>query len=107
MRLVERMTGSPPNCFNCGKGNTPDGDTGEIGPFLDLQREVNWDDDVYLCEDCALEIGAIFGMKTPDEVQDLERAVRKLKKQIHDLNAEMDVRKRRESSAIRKARAVA
>jgi hypothetical protein len=107
VRLVERMTGSPPNCFNCGKGNTPDGDSGEIGPFLDMQREVNWDDDVYLCTDCATEIGAMVNMLTKDEVQDLERKNKQLKKKVHDLEAEMDIRKRRESQALRKARAVA
>jgi len=106
MRLVERMTGSPPNCFNCGKGNTPDGDTGEIGPFIDMQREVDWNDDVYLCTDCAVEIGAIVGCKTPDEVLGLERKVAALRKKLHNLQGEVEMRKRRETSALRKARAV-
>jgi len=105
MQLVERMTGSPPNCMICGKGNTPD-EAGDIGPFLDLQREVNWDDDCYLCEDCGTKVGAMFKMLTADEVQDFHRVIKKLKGQLHDAKSEVERRKAREAAAVRRSRAL-
>lgn len=105
MQLVERMTGSPPHCMICGMGNTPDGETGEIGPFLDLQREISWGDDAYLCESCASEIGSHFGMITPDEAKELKRAMRRLKKKMHDMEADMATRKVSERKALQQARA--
>ena len=105
MQLVERMIGSPPNCLYCGKGNTPD-EVGNIGPFLDLQREVNWDDDCYLCEVCAVKIGAIFGMLSKDDVQGLHRRIAQLEGELHDRDAEIGLRKRREKNAVKRARAL-
>lgn len=83
MHLVERMTRNPPACMVCGKGNTPD-TAGDIGPFLDLERDVNWDDSTYLCKDCGTAIGAEFGMQTEDDVLHLRRQIRQLKGELHD-----------------------
>lgn len=83
MHLVERMTSPPPNCMICGRGNTPD-TTGEIGPFIDLDRSVNWDDSTYLCMDCGQSIGALAGMPTADEKLALKQSIRALKRQLHD-----------------------
>jgi len=94
MHLVERMTQSPPSCMVCGRGNTPD-PAGEIGPFLDLERSVNWDDSTYLCRDCAFAIGAEFGMLLPEEVVALRREIRQLHHQLHEEKA-----KRREKVNI-------
>lgn len=99
--LVERMTDHPPNCMFCGKGNTPDGDTGEIGPFLATPIDRNWGDSCYICEDCGVAIGAMFGAITPDEAQDMERQLKAKNKEIHELNAELDVRRQRERRRVR------
>jgi hypothetical protein len=86
MHMVERMTQTPPNCMVCGKGNTPD-ESGNIGPFLDLERDVNWDDSTYLCATCGTAIGAQFGMLLPDDVLGLRREIRRLKRDLHEAKA--------------------
>lgn len=94
--LVERMNPDmgAPQCLTCGKGNTP-GDTGEIGPFLDLERDVNWGDPAYLCVDCGTKIGAMFGMATPDDVKDLQNSIKAKDKRIHDLESNLELKSRR------------
>jgi len=83
MHLVERMTQSPPTCLICGRGNTPDKD-GNVGPFLDLERDVNWGDSTYICEDDATKIGAFFGMVSATDISDLHSKIAKLEKTLHD-----------------------
>jgi hypothetical protein len=75
----------------CGRGNTPDGKTKRIGPFLDLERSVNWDDSTYLCQDCGEEIGQAFGMPTPDELLALRQEVRGLTVALHEEKAKRRV----------------
>jgi predicted RNase H-like nuclease (RuvC/YqgF family) len=70
-----------------------------------LERDVNWNDPVILCEECAVKVGSLIGMLTPDDKKDMDRTVEKLKKEIHKLKAEMDAVKRRANKAIRRARA--
>lgn len=86
MHLVERMTDTPPNCMICGKGNTPD-KAGNIGPFLDLERDVNWDDSTYLCMDCGQSIGTACGLLTADEVRMRDLEIRRLRQELHEEKA--------------------
>lgn len=104
--LVERMTLPPATCMKCGRGNTPDGDTGVIGPFLDLGLEYNWGDSGYLCMDCVALMAVTAGWISPDTEKQYKRRAARLDKEIHDLKAEIEVRARREKSAVRRARAV-
>ena len=92
MHLVERMTSAPAACLICGNGNVPD-TAGEIGPFLDLEREVNWDDSTYLCKNCGTAIGAMFGMQTEDDVLHYRQEIRTLKRQLHEERARRPMRK--------------
>jgi DNA-directed RNA polymerase subunit RPC12/RpoP len=86
MQLVERMTGSPPNCMNCGRGNTPDTD-GHVGPFLDFQREVNWGDDAYLCSTCGAQVAMLFGFTDDETLTEKDRIIQAKNKEIHNLKA--------------------
>lgn len=81
---------TPVPCTVCGKGNTPRND-GLDNVFVDLERDVNWNDPVILCEDCAVKVGAIVGMLTPDARNDLENIIKKKDKEIHDLKADLDL----------------
>lgn len=102
MHLVERMNPDlgAPQCLICGKGNTPNNaQDGSIGPFLDLDREVNWGDPAYLCIDCGTRIGTMFDMITPDEKAHLERIIRDKDKQIHDLESKLEQKNRRLKTA--------
>jgi hypothetical protein len=92
--------------MKCGKGNTPDGQTGEIGPFLDMGLEYNWGDSGYLCMDCLALMAVTAGWISPDTEKQLKREIKRLEKKLHDKDAEIDVRARREQSAVRRARAL-
>jgi hypothetical protein len=76
-------------CTVCGRGNTPNSD-GTENVFVDLERDVNWNDPVILCEDCAIKVGSIVGMLTTTDKQDMDRLVEKKEKEIHDLKAECE-----------------
>jgi hypothetical protein len=95
MRTVEIMTLDPCRCIGCGKGNTPDGDTGEVGPFIDLEMEVGWNDHAYICLDCGVKVGAIAGMISEDEFKDLKRALRVKEHELHAAKSELDETTRR------------
>jgi hypothetical protein len=106
IQLVERMTLPPATCMKCGNGNVPDGDTGEVGPFLDMGLEYNWGDSGYLCMKCLGLMAVTGGWIAPDTAKDLQRRIKRLEKQLHDKDAELDIRAKREQHAVRRARAV-
>ena len=84
MHLIE-VTQAP--CTVCGKGNTPRND-GEPNVFVDLERDVNWNDPVILCEDCAIKVGSIVGMLTTTDKDDMDRLLAKKDQDIHELQSE-------------------
>lgn len=104
--LVERMTQTPNACLVCGNGNVPDGQTGVIGPFVDLGIDYNWGDSGYLCLDCVGRIAVLAGWISPDTEKAYRRTVKGLKEKIHDLEATIDLKRERERSALKRARAV-
>jgi hypothetical protein len=106
MHLVDRMVMAPNSCMGCGRGNTPD-QYGNIGPFVNLGIDYNWGDSGYLCDDCVGKAAVLFGWISPDTHTDLQRQIRDHQKRIHDLEAEIDMRRNRERVAMRKARAAA
>jgi hypothetical protein len=79
----------------CGIGNTENNDDGKIGPFLDLELDYNWGDSGYFCMGCSGKVAAHTGWKTPDEYQDLERQLKKLEVEYHDLQAEVEIKTRK------------
>lgn len=86
MKLVEIAPGP---CTNCGQGNGVDRN-GDRLRFVDLQRDINWNDPVVICEECAMKIGGLIGMLSQDTLKDLNRMVAKAEQEIHDTNAAMD-----------------
>ena len=92
MHLVE-ITPAP--CLVCGRGNTPNGDDRQMPRFVDLERDVNWNDPAVLCEGCAVIVGTLVDMLTPDDKRDHDRVVAKKDKEIHRLNTELDSLHRR------------
>lgn len=106
MHLVERMVMAPNCCLTCGCGNTPNGQTGEVGPFVDLAIDYNWGDSGYICGDCAAKIAVLFGWISPDTKLEYDRQVARLEKQIHDLESDLDRRRIRERKALKQVRAL-
>lgn len=102
MRLTERMIHDPMRCLGCGKGNVPDPDTREVGPFIDLEQEVGWNDHAYLCLDCAVKAGSLAGMVTEDEFKDLQRERRNLEIALHEEQASHEETNRRLKGTQRK-----
>ena len=91
MHLVE-ITPAP--CIVCGTGNVP-GPNGERKQFVDLERDVNWNEPILLCEDCGLKVGGLLGMPSPEVVQAEKARVRVLEQELHDTTAKIDKLNRR------------
>jgi hypothetical protein len=81
-------------CLICGTGNTPKND-GTRREFVDLEREVNWNDPAILCEDCLMQAAALIGMLSPDVLQEMKAEMRAKDREVHDVKVEMDRMKRR------------
>jgi hypothetical protein len=91
MHLIE-TTNAP--CLVCGRGNTPDA-RGDRPRFVDLERDVNWNDPAILCEDCTAKAGGMIGMASLDSLRTLRRELADRDRQIHELKADMDNMSRR------------
>lgn len=106
MQLVEKMTMQPHTCLYCGRGNSTTNTKGENGPYVDLQRDVNFNETVYICETCALEVGSLVGMITADDRRELIRKLKGLSKKCHNLEADLEKMTRRKLIADKKLQAV-
>lgn len=95
MKLLEI---TPAACLICGMGNTPTSD-GERRRFVDLERDVNWNDPAILCEDCLAKAGSLVQMLSKDSLLEMRRELRKRDGEIHELKAEIDGMKRRAKKA--------
>jgi hypothetical protein len=78
----------------CGMGNT-EGEDGKVGPFLDLEMDYNWGDSGYFCMGCASKVAGYTGWKTPDEYKDLERELTKVRQELHDVQADLEIKQRK------------
>lgn len=90
MHLIEI---SPAPCIHCGSGNTQNEDKKKR--FIDLERDVNWNEPVILCEDCCMKIGGMVGMLSEELRKDLEEKVRLAQRESHELQAQIDTMNRR------------
>lgn len=105
MRLVERMTIAPMTCLYCGRGNTDEPDK-SAAPFLDLERDVNWGDAVYLCQLCMDRIAEICGYVSREELREKKIVIREKNREIHELEAAMQERTRRARAVMAGRRAI-
>ena len=85
---------TPVPCLVCGRGNA-ENRHGERPRFIDLERDVSWDDPAIICEDCAISIGGMIGMHSIDSIKDMEREVKLLRRRVHEIRAQMDKMRRR------------
>jgi hypothetical protein len=76
-----------------------------VGPFANLGIDYNWGDSGYLCGDCVGQLAVLFDWISPDTAKDNQRQIKRLEQKIHDLEGEIDMRRRRERTALSKARA--
>jgi hypothetical protein len=91
MKLIEV---TPYPCLYCGQGNGHHKD-GSRRRFVDLERDVNWNDPVILCEDCATMVGTAIGLLSPDTIAETKAELRAKAEEIHELKATQDEMKRR------------
>lgn len=96
---------TPAPCLVCGRGNTPNGDDHSAPRFVDLERDVNWNDPAILCEDCSILVGSLIGMLTLDDKRDHDRLIEAKDKEIHRLKTEVDSLHRRYAQRRRPAAA--
>lgn len=88
---------TPAPCLCCGKGNTPDAN-GDSIRFVDLERDVNWNDPAILCEDCIASVAALVGMASKDDLGQVNALVSEKDREIHELRSKvafMETRARR------------
>ena len=91
MRILE-VTPAP--CLICGAGNTPDSH-GDRRRFVDLERDVNWNDPAILCEDCLANAAGLIGMLSRDTLREMKVQLREKDKELHDAKVEMNQMQRR------------
>jgi hypothetical protein len=99
MRLTENPAGPCIVC-GCGKGDTS---AGVRRRFVDLERDVAWDEPAIICEDDCDKIGVLAGLLSREAAQEYERIINGKDREIHSLKADLDAMRRR----LRQGRAAA
>src|SRR4051812_29773187 len=75
--LVEGMPLQPHNCVCCGKG--PRDENGDIRENVFAEAiDINWGDSVYICPECGIVIGGLYGMLREDEFEELTNRLEEL-----------------------------
>jgi hypothetical protein len=77
-------------CLICGHGNTQSTVPEEAVEFIDLERDVNWNDPAIVCTDCAVKIGALAGMISPDAIDALKSEAANDRRKRHEAEARLD-----------------
>ena len=105
-QLMDPVVG-PPKCLVCSRGNTPD-DPDRMEDFwvLDLERDVNWGDPVYMCKYCCQKIGAEAGMVDAEAIDELRSIIKDKNRELHNIQAENDAAQRRLRSIVHGKKAV-
>lgn len=91
MHLIE-VTPAP--CAHCGAGNATD-PQGNKRQFIDLERDINWNDPLILCEDCIIKLGGMIGMLSTDTLQTMRMEIANRERELSKKDAEIDTMKRR------------
>jgi hypothetical protein len=87
MHLLENPSAP---CAHCG-----DGRANPEKRFVDLERDLNWNDPLILCEDCILILAGLLGLPTPDVMTVLKGKVRRAEENEHEARVELDSFRRR------------
>jgi hypothetical protein len=88
MELVEAMSKQPGICLVCG-GNPPDPiDSRRQMPAIDLDVDVNWGDNAYLCNECASLVSDLIGRPKVDVYMKVKKKVEELREENEALTAE-------------------
>src|SRR4051812_26897033 len=75
--LVDGMPLQPHACICCGKG--PRDENGDIRENVFAEAiDINWGDSVYICPECGIVIGGLYGMVTEEDVEEDKRKLKKL-----------------------------
>lgn len=84
--LVPVMRKAPGRCGIC---NTTPMENGEPKPAIDTNVDVDWGNNLYICDECVRVIGELMGWVTPEEhaklredYNDLEKRHTKLREQF-------------------------
>ena len=89
LELVDRMDQMPGHCMLC--NSQPAEADGKPKPAVFAAGvDVNWGDAAYVCEECGVVIGKLFGMITPEKAEELETRNSFLEKQNKKLQKKLD-----------------
>lgn len=76
--LVEGMPLEPHSCVSCG-GGPRDADSNIMEVAFAEGVDINWGDSVYICASCARVIAELYGFRTPEDVEELNKEIERLK----------------------------
>lgn len=76
--LVDVMMKPPGKCLCCNL--TPHDEEGKPKRAIDLNVDVDWGNNGYICEECATVIAQLIDFISPDEYRDLKYDYKALKK---------------------------
>lgn len=84
--LVDKMTQNPGCCLLC--SGVPCDLEGNPLPMVDTELDVNWGDNLYICQECARTIAGLHGWQTDEEhIRQLAEAREKEKEARKNLKA--------------------
>jgi outer membrane murein-binding lipoprotein Lpp len=98
IRLVEGMPFTPHVCVSCGNRSEEES--------VDLDNEIDFGDQAYLCGGCARVVGELVGLMDPEHNIKLEAKNDQLKEQVKELTAERDTLQNRIDKMIDGKRAL-
>jgi len=87
MELVPAMVKQPGVCFIC--GTTPY-DGKKAKEAIDLNRDYDWGNNAYICDECGHLIATLLGYPDIDKIRKLLAKVKRQEEQIEQLKEKLD-----------------
>lgn len=97
LELVSKMVGSLPNCAFCSGG----GCSAVTAPGVDI----NWGDNLYMCEGCVSVAAQLVGLLPEDKVEELVGRNNFLEKRLQQVSTELETANERIDKMLEGARA--
>lgn len=88
MEVVPNMSLPPGHCGICRK--TPMDARGNPEPVIKTGVDVNWGEELYICNDCATVIGILAELEDMDVVAKIRADLAQAEKAVEDLTEERD-----------------
>lgn len=102
---LETMRGTAPHCTFC-RGVPRDDDNEPLPGATAEGVDVNWGDNLYICQDCIAIGGELIGMLTPVESEKLRKQIEFRNRQVEKLQGQIQKLEDRVERMLTGAKAV-